>query len=92
MKKNSSKDNVVGIHAVRILLKIRPFDIYEIYLSDKDSKKFSDISYEAEKNNITIQKISNEKIFNITNVKSHQGVLVIAKKKEIFQRKILRVF
>ena len=92
MKKNSSKDNVVGIHAVRILLKIRPFDIYEIYLSDKDSKKFSDISYEAEKNNITIQKISNEKIFNITNVKSHQGVLAIAKKKEDIPEKDLASF
>ena len=92
MKKNSSKDNVVGIHAVRILLKIRPFDIYEIYLSDKDSKKFSDISYEAKKNNITIQKISNEKIFNITNVKSHQGVLAIAKKKEDIPEKDLESF
>ena len=35
MKKDSGKDNIVGIHAVRILLKLRPFDIYEIYLSDK---------------------------------------------------------
>ena len=92
MKKNSSKDNVVGIHAVRILLKIRPFDIYEIYLSDKDSKKFSYILHEAEKNNITIQKISNEKRFNITNVKSHQGVFAIAKKKEDIPEKDLTIF
>ena len=35
MKKNTSRDNIVGIHAVRILLKIRPFDVYEIYISDK---------------------------------------------------------
>ena len=47
---------------------------------------------EAEKNNITIQKISNEKIFNITNVKSHQGVLAIAKKKEDISEKDLTSF
>ena len=34
MKKNTDKDIIVGIHAVRILLKIRPFDVYEIYSSD----------------------------------------------------------
>ena len=49
MKKNSSKDNIVGIHAVRILLKVRPFDVYEIYLSDKSSSKFDAISNEAKK-------------------------------------------
>ena len=63
MKKNSSKDNIVGIHAVRILLKVRPFDVYEIYLSDKSSSKFDAISNEAKKNNITIQKMSNDKIY-----------------------------
>ena len=40
MKNNTARDKIVGIHAVRILLKVRPFDIYEIYLSDKKSKKF----------------------------------------------------
>ena len=39
MKKNTDKDIIVGIHAVRILLKIRPFDVYEIYSSDlKDNE------------------------------------------------------
>ena len=47
---------------------------------------------EAKQNNITIQKISNEKIFNITNVKSHQGVLAIAKKKEDIPEKDLASF
>ena len=82
MKKNSGKDNIVGIHAVRILLKVRPFDVYEIYLSDINSSKFEEIKNEAKKNSIVIQKISNNKIYEISNVKSHQGVLAIAKKKE----------
>ena len=82
MKKNSGKDNIVGIHAVRILLKVRPFDVYEIYLSDINSNKFEEIKNEAKKNSIVIQKISNNKIYEISNVKSHQGVLAVAKKKE----------
>ncbi len=49
MKNNTARDKIVGIHAVRILLKVRPFDIYEIYLSDKKSKKFSQIINEAKK-------------------------------------------
>jgi|TARA_B100000767_G_scaffold273568_1_gene304079 23S rRNA (guanosine2251-2'-O)-methyltransferase len=89
MKNNTARDKIVGIHAVRILLKVRPFDIYEIYLSDKKSKKFSQIINEAKKNNITIQNISNEKIYNFTNVKSHQGVLAVAKKKEDISEKDL---
>ena len=47
MKKNSGKDNIVGIHAVRILLKVRPFDVYEIYLSDINSSKFEEIKNES---------------------------------------------
>ena len=82
MKKNLNKDVVVGIHAVRILLKIRPYDVYEIYMADKKLKKFLMICKEAEKNKIIIQNISNEKIYEISNVKSHQGVLAIAKKKK----------
>ena len=74
MKKNTARDNIVGIHAVRILLKIRPYDVYEIYLSDKSSSQFSEIALEARNNNITIQNISNDKIYDLTNVKSHQGV------------------
>ena len=92
MKKNTSKERIVGIHAVRILLKIRPFDIYEIYLSDKNSKKFSEIIDEAKKNNIVVQKISNDKIYEISNVKSHQGVLAIVKKKEDIPEKDLMSF
>ena len=49
MKKNLNKDVVVGIHAVRILLKIRPYDVYEIYMVDKKLKKFLMICKEAEK-------------------------------------------
>ena len=75
MKKDSGKDNIVGIHAVRILLKVRPFDIYEIYLSDKNLSKFNEILIETKKNNIKVQKITNDKIYEISNVKSHQGVL-----------------
>ena len=82
MKKNTSRDNIVGIHAVRILLKIRPYDVYEIYMSDKSSPQFNEIALEARNNNITIQNISSDKIYDLTNVKSHQGVLAIAKKKE----------
>ena len=41
--------------------------------SDKKLKKFLMICKEAEKNKITIQNISNEKIYEISNVKSHQG-------------------
>ena len=90
MKKDSGKDNVVGIHAVRILLKVRPFDIYEIYLSDKKSSKFNEILKETKKNNIKVQKITNDKIYEISNVKSHQGVLAVAKKKdEILERDII---
>ena len=92
MKKNTSKERIVGIHAVRILLKIRPFDIYEIYLSDKNSKKFNEIVDEAKKNNIVVQKISNDKIYEISNVKSHQGVLAIVKKKEDIPEKDLMSF
>ena len=90
MKKGSGKDNVVGIHAVRILLKVRPFDIYEIYLSDKNSSKFNEILKETKKNNIKVQKITNDKIYEISNVKSHQGVLAVAKKKEeILEKNII---
>ena len=90
MKKDSGKDNIVGIHAVRILLKVRPFDIYEIYLSDKNLSKFNEILIETKKNNIKVQKITNDKIYEISNVKSHQGVLAIAKKKdEILERNII---
>ena len=81
MKKNTNRDNIVGIHAVRILLKIRPYDVYEIYMSDKSALQFNEIALEARNNNITIQNISNDKIYDLTNVKSHQGVLAIAKKK-----------
>jgi len=80
MKKDNNKINIVGIHAVRVLLKVRPYDIYEIYVSDKDSNKFIEIFSEAKKNKISIQKMSNEKIFNLSNVKSHQGILAVAKK------------
>ena len=59
MKKNTDKDIIVGIHAVRILLKIRPFDVYEIYSSDIKSKKFSKIFHEAKKNDLVVQNISN---------------------------------
>ena len=90
MKKNTDKDIIVGIHAVRILLKIRPFDVYEIYSSDRKSKKFSKIFHEAEKNNLVIQNISNDKIYEISNVKSHQGILAIAKKKtEILEKDMI---
>ena len=90
MKKNTDKDIIVGIHAVRILLKIRPFDVYEIYSSDKKSKKFSKIFHEAKKNNLVVQNISNEKIHEISNVKSHQGTLAIAKKKtEVLEKNII---
>ena len=90
MKKNTDKDIIVGIHAVRILLKIRPFDVYEIYSSDIKSKKFSKIFHEAKKNDLVIQNISNEKIYQISNVKSHQGILAIAKKKtEILEKDIV---
>ena len=84
------KEKIVGIHAVRILLKVRPFDVYEIYLSDERSKKFISIVENAKKNKISIQKISNEKIYEITNVKSHQGVMAIAKKKkEVYEKDLL---
>ena len=76
------KEKIVGVHEVIILLKVRPFDVYEINLSDEKSKKFISIIEDAKKNKISIQKISNEKIYEITNVKSHQGVLAIAKKKK----------
>ncbi len=90
MKKNSIKENIVGIHAVRTLLKLRPFDIYELYVSDKDATQFIEITKEANKNNIAIQKISSEKIYEITNVKSHQGILAISKKKEeIFENNLI---
>tara|TARA_B100001769_G_scaffold209775_1_gene169219 strand:+ start:467 stop:1213 length:747 start_codon:yes stop_codon:yes gene_type:complete len=90
MKKNTDKEIIVGIHAVRILLKIRPFDVYEIYSSDKKSKKFSKIFHEAKKNNLVVQTISNEKIHEISNVKSHQGILAIAKKKtEVLEKNII---
>ena len=69
---------------------MRPFDIYEIYLSDKNSSKFNEILKETKKNNIKIQKITNDKIYEISNVKSHQGVLAVAKKKdEILERDII---
>jgi 23S rRNA (guanosine2251-2'-O)-methyltransferase len=84
------KEKIVGVHAVRILLKVRPFDVYEIYLSDEKSKKFISIIEGAKKNKISIQKISNEKIYEITNVKSHQGVLAIAKKKkDIYEKDLI---
>ena len=84
------KEKIVGVHAVRILLKVRPFDVYEIYLSDEKSKKFISIIEDAKKNKISIQKISNEKIYEITNVKSHQGVLAIAKKKkDIYEKDLI---
>jgi len=83
------KEKIVGVHAVRILLKVRPFDVYEIYLSEEKSKKFIPIIEDAKKNKISIQKISNEKIYEITNVKSHQGVLAIAKKKKEIHEKDL---
>ena len=82
MKKDNKKINVVGIHAVRILLSVRPYDIYELYISDKNSRRYTDIISMAKSNNIFIQKISNEKIFDISNVKSHQGVLAVANKKD----------
>ena len=61
MKKDNNKINIVGIHAVRVLLKVRPYDIYEIYVSDKDSNKFIEIFSEAKKNKISIQKMSMKK-------------------------------
>ena len=84
------KEKIVGVHAVRILLKVRPFDVYEIYLSDEKSKKFISIIEDAKKNKISIQKISNEKIYETTNVKSHQGVMAIAKKKkDIYEKDLI---
>ncbi len=89
--KKIEKENIVGIHAVRILLKIRPFDIYEIYVSNKDAKQYKDIIEEAKKNNLVIQKITNDKIFEITKVKSHQGVLAVSKKKsEIYENNLIK--
>ena len=76
------KEKVVGIHAVRMLLKVRPFDVYEIYLSDISLRKFSDILNLAKIKNIPINKISSDKIFEISKVKSHQGVLAFAKEKK----------
>lgn len=91
MKNLNNRLNIVGIHAVRVLLKVRPYDIYEIYVSDKESKKFNEIFSIAKKNNISIQKISNEKIFNLSNVKSHQGILAIAKKhKNILEKDLIK--
>mgnify|MGYP003322732207 CR=1 FL=1 len=49
MQTQAGQDNIVGIHAVRILLKVRPFDIYEIYLSDKNLSKFNEILIETKK-------------------------------------------
>ena len=43
------KVKIVGIHAVSILLKIRPFDVYEIFLTDKNSSKFNEITSLAKK-------------------------------------------
>ena len=60
------KEKVVGIHAVRMLLKVRPFDVYEIYLSDMSSRKFSDILNLAKIKNIPINKISVDKIFELS--------------------------
>ena len=67
---NEKKYKQRGMEAkVRILLKIRPFDVYEIYMSDKSSPQFNEIALEARNNNITIQNISNDKIYDLTNVK-----------------------
>ena len=63
------KEKIVGIHAVKILLKIRPFDVYEIFLTDKNSSKFNEIISLAKKNNISINKISADKIYEYSNVK-----------------------
>ena len=83
------KEKIVGIHAVRILLKIRPFDVYEIFLTDKNSSKFNEIISLAKKNNISINKISADKIYEYSNVKSHQGVLAFTKKKkEILEKNL----
>ena len=83
------KEKIVGIHAVRILLKIRPFDVYEIFLTDKNSSKFNEIISLAKKNNISINKISADKICEYSNVKSHQGVLAFTRrKKEILEKNL----
>ena len=79
---NKNKENIVGIHSVRILLKVRPFDVYEIYVNNKSSNKFNEILDLSKKNNITIQTMSNEKIYDISSVKSHQGIIAVAKKKD----------
>ncbi len=86
------KEKVVGIHAVRMLLKVRPFDVYEIYLSDISLRKFSDILNLAKIKNIPINKISSDKIFEISKVKSHQGVLAFAKRKKEVTEKDLYSF
>ena len=86
------KEKIVGIHAVRILLKIRPFDVYEIFLTDKNSSKFNEIISLAKKNNISINKISADKIYEYSNVKSHQGVLAFTKRKKRFSKKIFLNF
>ena len=87
------KDKIVGIHAVRILLKIRPFDVYEIFLTDKNSSKFNEITSLAKKNNISINKISADKIYEYSNVKSHQGVLAFTRrKKEIIEKNLFDFF
>ena len=83
------KEKIVGIHAVRILLKIRPFDVYEIFLTDKNSSKFNEIISLAKKNNISINKISADKIYEYSNVKSHQGVLAFTKRKKEISEKNL---
>ena len=83
------KEKIVGIHAVRILLKIRPFDVYEIFLTDKNSSKYNEIISLAKENNISINKMSAVKIYEYSNVKSHQGVLAFTKrKKEILEKNL----
>ena len=92
MKKISSKDEItVGFHSCKNIFISRPNDIKEVFIKKSKSDKYSKILDIANKNNIKTNYVNDDSFFLLSKVETHQGIMIIAKKKKYLSEEDLKM-
>ena len=92
MKKISSKDEItVGFHSCKNIFISRPNDIKEVFIKKSKSDKYSQILDIANKNNIKTNYVNDDSFFLLSKVETHQGIMIIAKKKKYLSEEDLNL-
>ena len=92
MKKISSKDEItVGFHSCKNIFISRPNDIKEVFIKKSKSDKYRKILDIANKNNIKTNYVNDDSFFLLSKVETHQGIMIIAKKKKYLSEEDLKI-